>query len=152
MAEIELSALCGQCLNRRIGDLKTMRREIAAWQQDRNNRQAKIDWHFTTHDARTKLKPPLVTLEQNQRVEHLLTAMPTTGCDLFIRIFKCYTVLVARNQLPSGPRLLGVSPSRLVFQERSVPQIFQANLVGWLSYSATCFSHIHSILKKLQQL
>jgi hypothetical protein len=56
MAEIELSALCGQCLNRRIGDLKTMRREIAAWQQDRNNRQAKIDWHFTTHDARTKLK------------------------------------------------------------------------------------------------
>ena len=56
MAEIELSALCGQCLNRRIGDLKTMRREIAAWEQDRNNRQAKIDWHFTTHDARTKLK------------------------------------------------------------------------------------------------
>ena len=38
MAEIELSALCGQCLNRRIRDLKTMRREIAAREQDRNNR------------------------------------------------------------------------------------------------------------------
>ncbi len=56
MAEIELSALCGQCLNRRIEDLKTMRREIAAWEEDRNNRQSKIDWRFTTHDARTKLK------------------------------------------------------------------------------------------------
>ena len=33
-----------------------MRREIAAWQQDRNNRQANIDWHFTTQDARIKLK------------------------------------------------------------------------------------------------
>ena len=56
MAEIELSALCGQCLNRRIEYLKTMRREIAAWEEDRNTRQSKIDWHFTTHDARTKLK------------------------------------------------------------------------------------------------
>ena len=33
-----------------------MRREIAAWEVDRNNRQSKIDWHFTIHDARTKLK------------------------------------------------------------------------------------------------
>jgi hypothetical protein len=56
MAEIELSALAGQCLNRRIPDLTTMQRHITAWESDRNNRQSKIHWHFSTSDARTKLK------------------------------------------------------------------------------------------------
>lgn len=56
MAEIELSALSGQCLNRRIPDLVTMQRHISAWESDRNNRQSKICWHFSTTDARTKLK------------------------------------------------------------------------------------------------
>ena len=42
IAEIELSALCGQCLNRRIPDRDTMRREVEAWERDRNNRQAKV--------------------------------------------------------------------------------------------------------------
>ena len=56
IAEIELSALCGQCLNRRIPDLKTMRSEVASWERDRNNRQSEVHWHFTTSDARVKLR------------------------------------------------------------------------------------------------
>jgi hypothetical protein len=56
MAEIELSALNGQCLDRRIPDLVTMRRHIVAWEDDRNNRQSKINWHFFTDNARVKLK------------------------------------------------------------------------------------------------
>ena len=56
MAEIELSALSSQCLNRRIPDLKTMQSHIAAWEKDRNNRQSKIHWHFLTSNARIKLK------------------------------------------------------------------------------------------------
>jgi DDE superfamily endonuclease len=56
MAEIELSALTGQCLDRRIPDLETLRNSIAAWENDRNNRHAKINWRFSTADARIKLK------------------------------------------------------------------------------------------------
>jgi hypothetical protein len=56
VAEIELSVLQKQCLHRRIPDMNTMGSEIAAWEGDRNNRPSKIDWQFTTSDARTKLK------------------------------------------------------------------------------------------------
>jgi len=56
VAEIELSALNSQCLNRRISDIDLMRKEVAAWELDRNNRAAAIDWRFTTEDARIKLK------------------------------------------------------------------------------------------------
>jgi len=56
MAEIELNVLMGQCLNRRIDNLKTMREEVEAWQYHRNNMNAKINWQFTTKDARIKLK------------------------------------------------------------------------------------------------
>ena len=56
VAEIELSALNSQCLNRRIPDIDLMRTEVAAWELDRNNRSAAIDWRFTTDDARIKLK------------------------------------------------------------------------------------------------
>ena len=56
MAEIELHVLTRQCLNRRIGDMDTMIQEVAAWQQDRNNREAKINWQFTTDEARIKLR------------------------------------------------------------------------------------------------
>ena len=55
MAEIELSALNGQCLNRRIPDLVTMQTNIAAWENDRNNRHSKINWRFFNPDARIKL-------------------------------------------------------------------------------------------------
>ena len=56
MAEIELSVLKGQCLNRRIADMATMRAEVVAWEKHRNNTPRKIDWQFTTTNARIKLK------------------------------------------------------------------------------------------------
>jgi len=56
MAEIELSVLKGQCLNRRIPDMATMQAEVATWENHRNNRTKKINWQFTTSDARIKLK------------------------------------------------------------------------------------------------
>ena len=55
IAEIELSALNGQCLRRRIPSSQEMRNEIAAWQSDRNHRGAPVNWRFTTKDARIKL-------------------------------------------------------------------------------------------------
>jgi transposase len=56
MAEIELSALSRQCLERRIPDGPTLIAEIDAWQSDRNNRTSKVNWQFTTADARIKLR------------------------------------------------------------------------------------------------
>ena len=56
MAEIELSVLGRQCLNRRIPDMDTLMREVAAWQDDRNYEETWIDWRFTTADARVKLQ------------------------------------------------------------------------------------------------
>jgi hypothetical protein len=56
MAEIELSVLSRQCLNRRIPDEKTLVSEIAAWVSHRNASGATINWQFTTADARIKLR------------------------------------------------------------------------------------------------
>lgn len=57
LAEIELSVLKRQCLNqRRIPDAATLQAQVTAWAADRNERQRGIDWHFTTADARIKLK------------------------------------------------------------------------------------------------
>lgn len=56
MAEIELSVLARQCLNQRIPDPDTLQREVAAWEAERNRQSRKIDWRFTTDDARIKLK------------------------------------------------------------------------------------------------
>jgi hypothetical protein len=56
MAEIELSVLKGQCLDRRITDISVMQAEVAAWETARNNKTKKINWQFTTTDARIKLK------------------------------------------------------------------------------------------------
>jgi hypothetical protein len=56
MAEIELSVLARQCLDRRIPDATTLEAEVAAWVSRRNELGATIDWQFTTADARIKLK------------------------------------------------------------------------------------------------
>ena len=56
MAEIEIGAMVGQCLNRRLPDRETLRREVDAWQQRRNREAVRVDWRFTTADARIKLK------------------------------------------------------------------------------------------------
>jgi transposase len=62
MAEIELSVLTRQCLDRRIPDKATLASEVAAWQQRRNTAEAKIDWRFTNDEARIKLKRLYPTL------------------------------------------------------------------------------------------
>lgn len=56
MAEIELSVLARQCLDRRIPDRDTLAREVAAWEAERNDAGVTADWQFTTADARVKLK------------------------------------------------------------------------------------------------
>ena len=56
MAEIELSILSRQCLDRRIPDHDTLATEVAAWEQARNQTATGVDWRFTTADARIKLK------------------------------------------------------------------------------------------------
>jgi transposase len=56
MAETELSIVTKQCLDRRIPDVTTLRREITAWERLRNTAKSKINWQFTTHDARIKLR------------------------------------------------------------------------------------------------
>ena len=63
MAEIELNVLIGQCLNRRIDDIEIAQRESSAWQEYRNNKNAKVNWQFTTKDARTKLSRLYPTLD-----------------------------------------------------------------------------------------
>lgn len=56
MAEIELNVLNGQCLNRRIDNIDTVKQEVKAWQDHRNNKNSVINWQFTTKGARIKLK------------------------------------------------------------------------------------------------
>lgn len=63
MAEIELNVLTGQCLNRRIDDIEIVRKEVQAWQEFRNNKAAKVNWQFTTENARIKLFRLYPTLE-----------------------------------------------------------------------------------------
>lgn len=62
MAEIELNVLISQCLNRRIDDIEVVRKESSAWQEHRNNNGAKVNWQFTTNDARIKLSRLYPTL------------------------------------------------------------------------------------------
>jgi DDE superfamily endonuclease len=56
IAEIELNVLMNQCLRRRIANINTIKKEVAAWQKHRNNKISKINWRFKTEDARIKLK------------------------------------------------------------------------------------------------
>ena len=64
MAEIELSVLAGQCLDRRLADRATLTREVAAWEATRNATGRGVDWRFTTEDARIKLKHLYPTTHQ----------------------------------------------------------------------------------------
>ena len=63
MAEIELSVLARQCLDRRIPDRATLAREVAAWAAERNAALAGAIWRFTTADARIRLKKLYPTIE-----------------------------------------------------------------------------------------
>jgi DDE superfamily endonuclease len=55
VAEIELSVLARQCLDRRIASAAELRREVGAWQEERNERAVEVRWRFTTTEARIKL-------------------------------------------------------------------------------------------------
>jgi len=63
MAEIELNVLSGQCLKRRLDNIEAVRREVSAWQKYRDNKNAKINWQFTTKDARIKLSRLYPTID-----------------------------------------------------------------------------------------
>jgi hypothetical protein len=72
MAECEFAALTKQCLARRVPDVTTLRREVAAWQTRRNRAQPLITWRFATADARVKLRrlyPAMVEQEQPPVIE-----------------------------------------------------------------------------------
>lgn len=56
IAETELSVLAMQCLDRRIPTMEDLKREVQAWEDDRNQTTKGVDWQFTTHDARVKLR------------------------------------------------------------------------------------------------
>jgi transposase len=64
MAEIELSVLSRQCLDRRVPHFETLQSEVEAWQERRDAAANKIDWRFTTEDARTKLKRLYPSLQE----------------------------------------------------------------------------------------
>lgn len=56
MAEIELGILSRQCLSQRIDNIEELREETTAWEKNRDAAEVKVNWQFTTADARTKLK------------------------------------------------------------------------------------------------
>lgn len=56
MAEIELNVLNGQCLNRHLSTITKIKEEVQEWQNNRNNKNSKINWQFTNKEARVKLK------------------------------------------------------------------------------------------------
>ncbi len=64
MAEIELSVLSRQCLKRRLPNGVELADEVAAWEAERNQQDARIDWRFTTTDARIKLKRLYPSLQE----------------------------------------------------------------------------------------
>ena len=63
VAEMELSVLARQCLDRRIPDMASLQTEVAAWERERNAAVVKVDWQFTTADARIRLKSLYPTIQ-----------------------------------------------------------------------------------------
>jgi hypothetical protein len=63
VAEMELSVLSRQCLDRRIADMPTLEREVRTWEQKRNAAVVKVNWQFTTEDARVKLRSLYPTIQ-----------------------------------------------------------------------------------------
>jgi len=63
MAEIELSVLSRQCLAERMGNIRRLEKEVVAWSEKRNTKEAKVNWRFTTDDARIKLKKLYPSIE-----------------------------------------------------------------------------------------
>jgi hypothetical protein len=76
MAEIELSVLSNQCLDRRIPDQARLAVETGGWVAERNTAKATVQWRFTTADARIKLKKlyPTIKTQDSMQPENLLNA------------------------------------------------------------------------------
>ena len=72
MAEIELSVLARQCLDRRIETREELEREVAAWEEERNERQVGVRWRFTTADARINFG---ISTQQFKPVDPLAAAL-----------------------------------------------------------------------------
>ena len=72
MAEIELSVLGRQCLSRRIPDFDTLTTEVAAWEATRNTESVRVQWQFTTTEARVKLKRlyPVLKPVKSKSLDH----------------------------------------------------------------------------------
>ena len=68
IAEIELSHLSRQCLNRRLDDIAEVKIEVAAWLKNRNNEAHTVDWQFTVDDARIKLKRLYPIIKNNAKI------------------------------------------------------------------------------------
>jgi hypothetical protein len=66
VAETELSVLSKQCLDRRIPSKEELKKEITAWQKERNQSASKVIWKFTTNDARVKLKHLYPMFEEDE--------------------------------------------------------------------------------------
>jgi hypothetical protein len=64
MAEVEPGILGRQCLSRRLENIDTLRKEVGAWERSRNEAEAKVDWQFTTADARIKLRRLYPSIEE----------------------------------------------------------------------------------------
>ena len=64
IAEIELGVLARQCLDRRIPSQEILEQETSAWQEKRNGEGIRVDWRFTTEDARVKLKSLYPSIQQ----------------------------------------------------------------------------------------
>ena len=64
IAEIELGVLARQCLDRRIPSQEILGQETSVWQEKRNGDGIRVDWRFTTEDARVKLKSPYPSIQQ----------------------------------------------------------------------------------------
>ncbi len=56
MVECELSVLVRQCLNRRIPNIETLKKEVSIWEHNRNENEVTVNWRFQKEDARIKLK------------------------------------------------------------------------------------------------
>jgi hypothetical protein len=84
MAEIELGILGRQCLDCRIAEAEKLRREVAAWTSKRNAKTTRVNWRFTTDDARITLKKlyPSVTYPRQSRGLDILSRSkrPITSC------------------------------------------------------------------------
>lgn len=63
VAEAEISVMARQCLNRRIDSIDELRRQVNAWQAHRDRMNATVNWHFTSEDARIRLKRLYPTLD-----------------------------------------------------------------------------------------